>query len=169
LGKKIVSEKKPEQVSANKYEAIFAALSVLLVSNVVAKDYQSEKSLSRSSGVLSINLSAMDNLSGLQFQIDYSDKVRISNSQSCLDGVPATHKGAFTTCKVFEDKRTMLVVVSDIGKVRRLNSEILGFVEYASSEKVSNKDFTVSNLVMMDVAGKKIDLDNVNPVKLTID
>lgn len=141
---------------------------LIMNSGAVAQNYAAERSLARSNaGILTINLADLKNASGVQFQINFSDKVSISDAQSCLDGVPNTHMGAFTTCKVHADKKTILVMVSDIGKTRQLNSEILGFIEYASKGKVTAKDFTVSNLVMMDINGKRI-ANNSNPVILDL-
>lgn len=149
---------------------ISISLFICLVMNsgAIAKDYTAERSLSRSNaGILSINLSDLNNVSGVQFQINFSDKVSISDAQNCLVGIPNTHKGAFTTCKVHADKNTILVMVSDIGKTRQLNAEILGFIEYAFKGKITAKDFTVSNLVMMDINGKRTD-NNSNPVILDL-
>ena len=127
----------------------------------------SKEAIGQNTSVVAFNL-AMDNVSGVQFELHYPQGASIDNLSSCLDGIPDSHKKSFTTCKNFPEKNVLLVVISDIGMSRQLAPGILGFAEFDSG-LASDSDFRIENVVALDTNGDKIRGNSESIVELQVD
>jgi len=127
----------------------------------------SKEAIGQNTAVVAFNL-AMDNVSGVQFELHYPDGASIGNLSSCLDGIPDSHMKSFTTCKNFPDRNILLVVISDIGMSRQLATGVLGFAEFDTGGLAAG-DFRIENLLALDTNGDKVRGNTESIVELRID
>lgn len=127
----------------------------------------SKEAIGQNTSLVVFNL-AMDNVSGVQFEVHYPDGASIGNLSSCLDGVPDSHMKSYTTCKNFPDRNILLVVISDIGMSRPLATGALGFAEFDAGD-LAVGDFQIENLLALDTNGDKIRGNAESIVELQID
>lgn len=92
---------------------------------------------------------------GVQFQLVFDPSVHNLSSGSCLDGVPDSHKGQFTTCNVIPEKGIVQLLISDIGENRLLPPGLLGVMEF-NSKGNSKTGFEVKDFQALDTEGNSI-------------
>jgi len=127
----------------------------------------SKDAIGNNTSVVAFNL-AVEDVSGVQFELHYPQGVSVGNLSSCLDGIPDSHMKSFTTCKNFPEKNILLVVISDIGMSRQLAPGILGFAEFDAS-RARDGGYRIENLVALDTNGEKIRGNTDSIVELQID
>jgi len=122
-------------------------ISLILIAGTVSSGMAQQISLNKKSGIgledrrtpsagtfaISYDLASINQqISGLQFDIKFDPtRFQPASLDSCLEGVPGSHKGEFSTCNVIEDKNMVRVIIMDLGRNRPLPDDtVLGWVEF---------------------------------------
>jgi hypothetical protein len=80
---------------------------------------------------LSFKLQGAAEISGFQFDIPYDPARHTPNLDSCLEGLPESHRGEFAVCNALPEKGMIRVVVMDLGRNRPLpTGQVLGTVQF---------------------------------------
>lgn len=107
--------------------------------------------------VVELSLEASERkFGGLQFEIEYADNIEVVDVDSCLEGVPETHKGAFTACSVLPEKRVIRVVATDIGKLREIPAGLLGIVGLNVAGELQDDSLRIRGLQALTTSGESI-------------
>lgn len=93
---------------------------------------------------------------GLQFQIHYDERIRGVQVESCLAGIPETHVGAFTSCDVLPDRNEIRVVITDLGKNRRIPAGLLGVIQLSATGPVPADAIAIKGFQSLDTKGESM-------------